>query len=219
MDIADVIFDIHCYDKPQLRDVEASEHARGNTARLLSLLAFDQPELRAEVVTTLTSVLTEDCVWTTNTTRSHALLELVTLRAKESHAQVRAVFEKDLIDRMVYNGGYIGYLQTLGLRISKNDSLVKTEIDHPSVLVTNDISDHELAKISDRARRQTKALVKQHNKGISCASCGIGPRTGEAGAKPLYCPCKMVFYCDRTCQKAHWKQHKRICSTVKKKKN
>ena len=41
-----------------------------------------------------------------------------------------------------------------------------------------------------------------------CGFCG-------AAASVKCSKCKAVFYCDRNCQKRHWKEHKKSCVEVK----
>ncbi|XP_026533815.1 ankyrin repeat and MYND domain-containing protein 2 isoform X3 [Notechis scutatus] len=43
-----------------------------------------------------------------------------------------------------------------------------------------------------------------------CTTCG------EKGADKRCSTCKMVIYCDQTCQKMHWFTHKKSCSMLKK---
>ncbi|XP_063159794.1 ankyrin repeat and MYND domain-containing protein 2 [Candoia aspera] len=43
-----------------------------------------------------------------------------------------------------------------------------------------------------------------------CTTCG------EKGADKRCSICKMVIYCDQTCQKMHWFTHKKSCGTLKK---
>lgn len=42
-----------------------------------------------------------------------------------------------------------------------------------------------------------------------CTTCG------EKGASKRCSVCKMVIYCDQTCQKTHWFAHKKICKNLK----
>jgi len=42
-----------------------------------------------------------------------------------------------------------------------------------------------------------------------CTTCG------EKGASKRCSVCKMVIYCDQTCQKTHWFAHKKICKDLK----
>ncbi|TKC50437.1 hypothetical protein EI555_002641 [Monodon monoceros] len=42
-----------------------------------------------------------------------------------------------------------------------------------------------------------------------CTTCG------EKGASKRCSVCKMVIYCDQTCQKTHWFAHKKICKSLK----
>ena len=48
---------------------------------------------------------------------------------------------------------------------------------------------------------------------ISCAACGNRPSL----ASLKKCPCKMVAYCDKNCQRKDWIKHKLICTYAKKK--
>ena len=53
-------------------------------------------------------------------------------------------------------------------------------------------------------------LLSESDKDISvCANCGF------EGTNLLRCSrCKLVHYCDKTCQKNHWKKHKKYCIPV-----
>lgn len=42
-----------------------------------------------------------------------------------------------------------------------------------------------------------------------CTTCG------EKGASKRCSVCKMVIYCDQTCQKTHWFAHKKMCKNLK----
>ena len=43
---------------------------------------------------------------------------------------------------------------------------------------------------------------------LKCAACD---RELAAGA-PVCAACRVVHYCDKSCQKTHWKVHKHTCS-------
>eukprot|EP00523_Entomoneis_sp_CCMP467_P003524 CAMPEP_0168760804 /NCGR_PEP_ID=MMETSP0724-20121128/22963_1 /TAXON_ID=265536 /ORGANISM="Amphiprora sp., Strain CCMP467" /LENGTH=368 /DNA_ID=CAMNT_0008809841 /DNA_START=111 /DNA_END=1213 /DNA_ORIENTATION=- len=45
--------------------------------------------------------------------------------------------------------------------------------------------------------------------GIQCTFCGVQETVGK---QHNACPCGSEKYCNRQCQLAHWKQHKRFCS-------
>ena len=47
----------------------------------------------------------------------------------------------------------------------------------------------------------------------TCAACGEAASTTLALQECK--ACKSVAYCNRTCQRAHWKQHKQRCQTMK----
>jgi tetratricopeptide (TPR) repeat protein len=60
---------------------------------------------------------------------------------------------------------------------------------------------------SDRGMPCKKAARDKHGKEdcTACASCG------NVGAQSWCGRCKKVWYCDRQCQKQHWKEHKKTC--------
>lgn len=45
-----------------------------------------------------------------------------------------------------------------------------------------------------------------------CAACGTD--LTERRKRKLCAGCRAVYYCDRECQKAHWKTHRRICAAA-----
>jgi hypothetical protein len=79
----------------------------------------------------------------------------------------------------------------------------------------NDKVKAELAKIQTLARLSNNnydnksAIVKQKNR---CRHCKKVETLG--GAKLMRCQrCKSTYYCNRACQLADWKKHKKLCST------
>ncbi|KAJ4346455.1 uncharacterized protein N0V89_010384 [Didymosphaeria variabile] len=55
-----------------------------------------------------------------------------------------------------------------------------------------------------------KELRAQHAKPDACGGCGV--KAQQSGAALLQCAkCKNRRYCSSTCQKKHWKVHKRVC--------
>ena len=56
----------------------------------------------------------------------------------------------------------------------------------------------------DRKRKKKDAAIS--NK-VMCSSCG---ESNEE--KLMQCSqCKTTYYCNRTCQKSHWKEHRKVC--------
>lgn len=43
---------------------------------------------------------------------------------------------------------------------------------------------------------------------LKCAACA----TALTGGAPICASCRVVHYCNRECQRAHWKVHKQTCS-------
>ena len=67
------------------------------------------------------------------------------------------------------------------------------------------------------AARKSSAVRTQERDGTehpvsaSCSFCGKDP--GPYNAKYLSkCPCGTAQYCDKMCQKSHWKVHKTTCA-------
>lgn len=53
-------------------------------------------------------------------------------------------------------------------------------------------------------------LPKMYHKDDNCSNCGTPPKA--ATGKHRCCKrCRTVVYCDKACQKSHWKQHKPLC--------
>ena len=43
----------------------------------------------------------------------------------------------------------------------------------------------------------------------TCLACGVWDRTGRSHSRCSVC--MLVYYCNKECQLAHWKQHKKVC--------
>lgn len=83
-----------------------------------------------------------------------------------------------------------------------------------SVLKALDSNDPHAQDVRSRLHAVQKAqakLKKEINFAVPCASCD------KVGYKQVICcGCKARAYCDAKCQKAHWKEHKKICQQLKK---
>eukprot|EP00992_Anisonema_acinus_P010094 TRINITY_DN6310_c0_g1_i1.p2 TRINITY_DN6310_c0_g1~~TRINITY_DN6310_c0_g1_i1.p2 ORF type:complete len:595 (+),score=241.03 TRINITY_DN6310_c0_g1_i1:60-1787(+) len=49
---------------------------------------------------------------------------------------------------------------------------------------------------------------------LACANPDCGAETTEGARFPMCSKCHVVGYCNPACQKAHWKQHKIVCSST-----
>lgn len=48
--------------------------------------------------------------------------------------------------------------------------------------------------------------------GLACAMCK--QPESAAGTLKKCGKCKKILYCDRECQKKHWKSHKKVCASM-----
>jgi TPR repeat protein len=62
----------------------------------------------------------------------------------------------------------------------------------------------------DDTERQDAALDPS---AIVCSDCGI-PQTSTRSFNKFRCPCKSTRYCNRKCQKKHWKEHRNECKRL-----
>ena len=87
-------------------------------------------------------------------------------------------------------------------------SASKDEASQLAVKAVSDAASHVADGLPhgnlDDARETVKLLESK-----SCTKCG-------AVGRIKWCDCGEVSYCDRTCQRAHWKVHKDACSATKK---
>ena len=58
--------------------------------------------------------------------------------------------------------------------------------------------------------RETAALDPN---AILCSFCGL-PETETRNFSKTKCPCKSTWYCNTTCQKKHWKEHRTECKRL-----
>ena len=49
---------------------------------------------------------------------------------------------------------------------------------------------------------------------ILCSFCGL-PETETRNFSKTKCPCKSTWYCDTTCQRNHWNDHKTECKRLR----
>ena len=66
---------------------------------------------------------------------------------------------------------------------------------------------------------QNKNKEKREKKGMSDLASNSSGLCGFCGIEALVkcANCKTTHYCDRNCQKRHWKDHKKVCILVKQK--
>jgi TPR repeat protein len=63
--------------------------------------------------------------------------------------------------------------------------------------------------VDDEERR----LAALDPNAIVCSLCGL-PETETRNFSKTKCPCKSTWYCNTTCQKKHWKEHKNECKLL-----
>ena len=52
----------------------------------------------------------------------------------------------------------------------------------------------------------SRSSISEHN--VPCATCNAVMEVGDFKR----CQCRTVLYCDEECQRAHWREHKKVCS-------
>jgi TPR repeat protein len=73
----------------------------------------------------------------------------------------------------------------------------------------NEIAVEYLKKVDDMER---EAAALDPN-AIVCSACGL-PQTSTRSFNKFKCPCKSTRYCNPTCQKKHWKEHRTECKRL-----
>jgi TPR repeat protein len=61
--------------------------------------------------------------------------------------------------------------------------------------------------------RRSFYLSRIEEAALTCGGCGRVKKDGE-GSLSLCKGCRCIYYCNRECQKAHWKEHKAICKRI-----
>jgi hypothetical protein len=144
-----------------------------------------------------------------------------------------------IIDR----GGYVDKIFSTGL-IFGIHTAITDKVLLPALLTINrlDLFNLELGFIMDEAKRakteqfaravharcivrlsSPAALTSVHTHVVdgqiierTCLACGVWDRTGKSH---LRCSgCMLVYYCNKECQLAHWKEHKKVCADKKRRK-
>jgi hypothetical protein len=209
-----------------LGDFNESPHGRTNAAKALARLSIRIPELRAPTIEAIAASLAEDGSGRlASIDRAQLVAELMGLRAKECNAVVRKAFKKGRVDLGLY-GGYVQYLEGVGLPVDFDDKVVSEQVSSPAVWIHKDASTEHFAEvqeansaaIKDSAMKHNVSLAEQEN-GTSavsrkaCSHCGSKP---APGAKAFFqcARCAAAQYCGKECQKAAWKAgHKRVCAS------
>ena len=79
-------------------------------------------------------------------------------------------------------------------------------------LTTGDIQSDSIREYMDQTDPNlAKSTAKKNFLPYFCAVCRMVEQF-NTGGKLLMCACKNVYYCSKTCQKAHWGVHKKYCS-------
>ena len=81
-------------------------------------------------------------------------------------------------------------------------------VDHDECSAKEDLLMHFQRKETVRARGLTDSLGRYHlGSEVTCGFCGkTADKMSQCGG------CKKVNYCDRACQRGHWKSHKKNCA-------
>lgn len=116
-------------------------------------------------------------------------------------------------------GGFVAYLQLLGLPVDISGAAVDREIRLPPD-VEESVSESERRELTNKSIARKKKAIKKHNATLRgsppCDECGKRPPKGEEF--PLCTGCHRAAYCGKVCQRAAWKKgHKATCKQRKAK--
>ena len=109
-------------------------------------------------------------------------------------------------------------LLPLMLRMKRQDlydaelSLIDPDQQSKCAQFAQDLVTHINTRLSSPAPLATVRTHVVDGKIIerNCAACGVWDRTGDNHRRCN--ACKLVYYCGKECQKAHWKLHKSVCN-------
>jgi len=73
--------------------------------------------------------------------------------------------------------------------------------------------DTAATELLDNDEQEAAALQPNTNTAIVCSMCSL-PETPTHNFDKLKCPCKSTRYCNTTCQKKHWKEHRTECKRL-----
>jgi hypothetical protein len=68
--------------------------------------------------------------------------------------------------------------------------------------------------LQTRANSTSKSKTNNEGEGDSCANCFLSEDDMDNVNLKQCSRCKTVKYCSRACQKANWKEHRRVCNTA-----
>ena len=154
--------------------------------------------------------------------------QVIFLKATQCSANIRKCFKKRILDESM-QGGYYEFVQKMEMKIKMNDSVIKEEINNPSLWSfagetseqfeekSKNVQQRLLAEAMLACQAQSSTAKDPSKK--SCAQCGSTKSSVEGKKKLLTCSqCKFTYYCSSECQKKHWKEggHKKICKKLAK---
>ena len=61
------------------------------------------------------------------------------------------------------------------------------------------------------------SINKKEHEGARCKCAYCGNTEIDHGANLSKCPCKLVYFCSKECQQAHWPNHKAKCKIARDK--
>ena len=84
------------------------------------------------------------------------------------------------------------------------------EHDNANDLTSTNTNNKKNEDDPKKEEREEAALLPD---AIVCSFCGL-PETETRNFSKTKCPCKSTWYCNRACQKKHWKEHRTECKRL-----
>jgi TPR repeat protein len=127
-----------------------------------------------------------------------------------SHAKVREWYFKAIVDNDAESQYLMGIAYENGIGVLKSNTKAR-DWHIKAEAQGNDKAKERLKLLKEIEKDMTSATTSSANpNGIVCSFCGL-PETATRNFDKLKCPCKSTQYCNTTCQRKHWLDHKKNC--------
>ena len=126
----------------------------------------------------------------------------------QSYTKARELYELAADQSNPSALGNLGSLYANGFGVQQDFTKAR-ELFNKAVAQGNKKAVGCLEWVDDEERR----LAALDPNAIVCSLCGL-PETETRNFSKSKCPCKSTWYCNTTCQKKHWKEHRTECKRL-----